>query len=201
MIPTVNLTIGKPQIFKAPHHKNFRRDKYLKLVDVALATSAAPTYFPVHNIDGQQYADGGLYANSPDELALHEAEYYLSNSTESIYVLSIGTTTSEMSIPNEIGQNLGIWGWAKDQKLSSIMIAAQQQNANSIMGHKLLDRYIRLDRSLSAEQRPLLGLDVADANSARELAALADATFRKAIANPKLVELLGHRGSPLVPKN
>ena len=47
LIPTVCLTKGGPQIFKTDHHPNFSRDLRLRAVDVALATSAAPTYFPV----------------------------------------------------------------------------------------------------------------------------------------------------------
>jgi len=38
IIPTINLTKAKPQIFKTPHHPEFRTDLYLKVVDVALAT-------------------------------------------------------------------------------------------------------------------------------------------------------------------
>lgn len=77
MVPAVNLTKGKPQVFKTAHHPTFVRDWRLKVVDVALATSAAPTYFPIHRIGGEMFADGGLYANSPDQLALHEAEHFL----------------------------------------------------------------------------------------------------------------------------
>src|SRR5277367_2880466 len=66
IVPTVCLTKGGPQIFKTDHHADFSRDHRLKAVDVALATSAAPSYFPIAEIDDGLYADGGLYANSPD---------------------------------------------------------------------------------------------------------------------------------------
>jgi patatin-like phospholipase/acyl hydrolase len=46
LVPAVNLTQGAPQIFKTRHHVDFDRDWRLKAVDVALATSAAPTFFP-----------------------------------------------------------------------------------------------------------------------------------------------------------
>ena len=76
IVPAVNLTQGAPQLFKTPHHENFKLDHKLRVVDVALATSAAPTYFPLATIGDSIYTDGGLYANSPDLLALHEAIHF-----------------------------------------------------------------------------------------------------------------------------
>ena len=42
---------------------------------MALATSAAPTYFPVQEIDSVQYVDGGLYANNPVLVGITEAVF------------------------------------------------------------------------------------------------------------------------------
>ncbi len=48
-----------------------RKDQYLSfnsevsLLDAALATSAAPTYFPMHTINNKRFVDGGLVANNP----------------------------------------------------------------------------------------------------------------------------------------
>jgi patatin-like phospholipase/acyl hydrolase len=47
IVPSVNLTKGKPQVFKTDHHPDFRIDHSRSAIDVALATSAAPTYFPI----------------------------------------------------------------------------------------------------------------------------------------------------------
>jgi patatin-like phospholipase/acyl hydrolase len=47
IVPAVNLTKGRPQVFKTPHHIDYRTDLHLKVIDVALATAAAPTYFPI----------------------------------------------------------------------------------------------------------------------------------------------------------
>src|SRR5262249_12074662 len=46
LIPAVNLTQGKPQVFKTRHHESYVRDWEFDAVKVALATSAAPTFFP-----------------------------------------------------------------------------------------------------------------------------------------------------------
>ncbi|VVN72321.1 hypothetical protein PS718_00498 [Pseudomonas fluorescens] len=73
MIPAVNLSTGKPQFFKTPHNPNFNRDGRLTLVDAAMATSAAPTYFPPHHCEAldSYFADGGLVANNPSLIGLY----------------------------------------------------------------------------------------------------------------------------------
>jgi len=45
------------------------------VVEAALCTSAAPLYFPPASIKGKedQYLDGGIRANNPTQIALHEA--------------------------------------------------------------------------------------------------------------------------------
>jgi uncharacterized protein len=134
IIPTVNLTKGSPQVFKTDHHQTFVRDWKLAVVDVALATSAAPTFFPLHKIGSELFADGGLYANSPDQLALHEAEHFLQQDLTEIKLLSIGTTASKFSFSNAASTNLGWMGWMENQRLPRVMIAAQQLNADFSWG-------------------------------------------------------------------
>lgn len=89
IIPTVNVTKGQVQVFKTSHHPSFSRDLKLRLVDVAMATSAAPTYFPLAEIDDSLFVDGGLYANAPDLIALHEAQHFLEVDLEDVHILSI----------------------------------------------------------------------------------------------------------------
>mgnify|MGYP000190277967 FL=1 len=44
-IPSFNLIKGEPRVFKFPHKEGgFFMDKNIKIIDVALATAAAPTY-------------------------------------------------------------------------------------------------------------------------------------------------------------
>lgn len=73
-IPSFNLIKGEPRIFKYPHKEGkFFMDKDVKMVDVALATSAAPTYLPIHEHNNILYADGGVWANNPSLCGLLEA--------------------------------------------------------------------------------------------------------------------------------
>ena len=137
IIPAINLSKGRPQVFKTPHHETFVRDKLLDVVDVALATSAAPTFFPVHRIGGELFADGGLFANSPDRMALHEALHFFEKPTEEISMLSVGTTTSNFAISNSLKLNIGIGGWMKNQLLIKVLMSAQQASVDDMMRHSL----------------------------------------------------------------
>lgn len=193
LVPTVNLTKGGPQVFKTPHHANFTRDQNLRVVDVALATSAAPTYFPLAEIEQSLYADGGLYANSPDALAVHEAEHFLNVERGDVHVMSIGTTTSSFSFADATGRKLGIYGWAKDQRLVSVILASQQKVSDHMLRHRLGKRYLRLDTEQSPDQTQHLALDVATGNAQRTIRGLASATVQANINTPLLRGFFEHR--------
>lgn len=72
-IPTFNITQGRPTVFKKPFGP-YHRDGRFSMVEVALATSAAPTYLPSISIEGDQYVDGGLYGNNPSMIGYTEAK-------------------------------------------------------------------------------------------------------------------------------
>src|SRR5712691_3881147 len=60
VIPTYDVNTGKVYLFKTPHHPGYSHHADLLAVDVALATAAAPTYFPAHTIPGRgTFIDGG----------------------------------------------------------------------------------------------------------------------------------------------
>jgi hypothetical protein len=63
IIPAVNLTKGEPHVFRSRHLPKALHDQHIKLADVAVAATAAPTYFPHRQIDGCDYVDGGMWAN------------------------------------------------------------------------------------------------------------------------------------------
>jgi patatin-like phospholipase/acyl hydrolase len=192
IVPTVNLTKGSPQVFKTDHHPSFVRDWRVPVVDVALATSAAPTFFPLHRIGGELFADGGLYANSPVQIALHEAEHFLEQRREEISIVSVGTTTSKFSFSNSASTDLGWLGWMDNQRLPRVMIAAQQLNADYIVRQLLRERYLTIDQDQSPEQERFLALDVATEGAKRDLAALAEASVRALVGRDPLRGMLAH---------
>jgi uncharacterized protein len=198
IVPAVNLTKGGPQIFKTPHHKDFGRDLHLKAVDVALATSAAPTYFPIAEVEDALFTDGGLYANSPDLLAVHEAEHFFQRPAGQIRLLSIGTTTAQFSFAHAHGRELGAFGWMREQRLVSVIIAAQQHSVDFMMKHRLGERYLRLDAVQSKEQERHLALDVATSDAQKTIKGLAQATVQSALNAPLLKEIMSeHAPEPV----
>lgn len=190
IIPTVNLTKGMPQVFKTSHHPNFQLDHTRNVVNVALATSAAPTYFPIAEMEDELFVDGGVFANSPDILALHEAEHFFKVPIEDIRMLSIGTTTTQYSVSHVDKLNLGIWGWRR--RLAQTMISSQQMDAYYILSHKLGKNYLRVDEILSKDQERDLGLDVATEDAQRTIRGIASGSFQSLINNELLKKMLSH---------
>lgn len=88
---------------------NFPSSDYrdVNVVDAALRTSAAPTYFPSY----QGYIDGGVFANNPSTMALSVAldVNYGNASIDDIRLLSFGTGFSPSSIKGDI--NWGALQW------------------------------------------------------------------------------------------
>jgi uncharacterized protein len=196
VVPSVNLTKGGPKVFKTGHHGRFVLDWRLKVADVALATSAAPTYFPAHRIGDELFADGGMFANSPDMIAMHEAEMFLGVPRERIRVLSVGTTSTDFAMSGALDPNMGVMGWMKRQRLTDVMIGSQQALTDDMMRHVLDDRYMRIDRRQADEQRAELALDSATPEAIADLLAMARSSFAEVSADPRLRDWLAHDAPP-----
>lgn len=111
-----------------------------KVVDVALRTSAAPTYFPVY----QGFADGGLVANNPSMCAVAQA---LDKGTgkqklSKLTVLSIGTGVLPRYVSG-FNENWGYLQWAPH--LITIMMDGVSGVADFQCKQILGPRYLRLD--------------------------------------------------------
>lgn len=197
LVPAVNMTKGKVQMFKTPHHARLRVDLHRRAADVAMATSAAPLFFPMAKMDDSLYADGGLIANSPDACAIHEAVHFNDQQMEDIRVLSIGTTTSNFALPGSLGANFGPAEWIENQRIVTTVFSAQQQLVDFMVGHQLPGRYVRIDANPSTEQAVDLGLDVAETKSRSTLLGLAEGAFQDAIGNSLVQEMLTHRAPTL----
>jgi hypothetical protein len=61
-VPSFEGDHGEVYIFKTPHHPDFKTDWRETMVKVALATSAAPTYYRPFRDAGYIFVDGGVWA-------------------------------------------------------------------------------------------------------------------------------------------
>jgi patatin-like phospholipase/acyl hydrolase len=198
VIPAVNMTKGSVQMFKTAHHPRLVTDHARTAADIAMATSAAPTYFPLVEMDNAYYADGGLVANAPDMCALHEACIFLDARVEDVKIMSIGTTTTGFSLPRSLGRNLGSLKWTARGRLFSTIVSSQQQMVDFMLKHQLGNRYLRIDARPGEEQQTDLALDVANTDAQGTLRGLAEGTYQQFATNELLISMLRHQ--PPMPK-
>ena len=152
VIPAVDATAGKVVVFKTPHLPNLSRDRHESLVDVLLATTAAPTYFPHAAIGGGgAFLDGGLWANNPSLVAYTEAMKIRGACTrevdrpfmpEDVQILSIGTGQQRYSLMPP-GENAGLGWWGP--KVFDVMSMSQSQGVDCHLKYLLGDRYWRIN--------------------------------------------------------
>ncbi|BCH12278.1 patatin (plasmid) [Mesorhizobium sp. 131-3-5] len=197
LIPAVNMTKGSVQMFKTPHHPNFVIDLVRNAAEVAMATSAAPFYFPLASMGDSFYVDGGLVANSPDLCAVHEAINFCGQKAEDLRVLSIGTTTTGFSLPKSLGRSLSGKDWLTNERLISTIISSQQQMVDFMLRHQLGDRYLRIDAQPSADQAVDLGMDIATPDRRATLLGLAEGEYQKHAGSSFIAAVLAHRPPPI----
>jgi uncharacterized protein len=125
VIPSFNLSEDDVYIFRTRHHERLRRDYKVPAWKIALATSAAPTYFPAYRgIDSLRLIDGGVWANNPTMVAIVEAYSTLGISLPSIRVLNIGTTESVTKRHSRLDSG-GKIAWARGGAAVDVIMQGQ----------------------------------------------------------------------------
>jgi patatin-like phospholipase/acyl hydrolase len=144
VIPSYNTGEDDVYLFKTPHHERLRRDIRVPMWKVALATSAAPTYFPTFRaIDHVRLVDGGIWANNPVMVGITEAVSMLGQPLENIWMLSLGTTDEVKGRPMNLDYG-GLWQWRK--AAVDVILQGQNRGAQTQAQHLLgQERVIRLD--------------------------------------------------------
>ena len=110
-VPSYDLRTDKVHLFRTPHSERLARDWRERMVDVALATSAAPTFLPAHHLRGLRLVDGGLWANNPAVVAIAEAVSEFKIDLSDVRVLSLGTT-SDLGVRSHRLDRGGFAAWA-----------------------------------------------------------------------------------------
>jgi len=135
---------GKPVSWKPKFFHNFTGDPGTdvseRVVDVAMRTSAAPTYFPTF----QGYIDGGVVANDPSVAALAQALDPRTGGQQirDVWLLSVGTGRNPRRITGE-RRDWGLVGWARH--LVDLMIEGSMDTARYQCDRLLWERFMRID--------------------------------------------------------
>jgi patatin-like phospholipase/acyl hydrolase len=154
-ITSVDVENALPRFHKSGYfdRNSTRLDE--KLVDIALATSAAPTYFPLVNTKhSTNLTDGGIVANNPSLVGLTEA-IQITHNLEKIILISIGTGEQPcMPYKVEKLQKAGKIKWILEMKnylipngspLIELLLESQSKLAHFQTKFLLGDRYLRIN--------------------------------------------------------
>lgn len=135
-VPTVNVETNKAWVFKTPHDKKtnrLNRDNDYRLVDVCMASTAAPMVLPLRGIVSPSdkegavnwFTDGGLWANNPSLVALTEA-LSMSEPGQPIELMSVSTCPPfKGRSVTEKDANRGTLGWQAGVGIVEVALDAQ----------------------------------------------------------------------------
>lgn len=194
-IPSFNLTNGQPKVFKKSgvQTENFV-DESIKLVDIALATSAAPSYFPIHEHNGFLYTDGGVWANNPSLCGLLEAiDYYVGEGKDYDHysILSISSITTPNGWVSTNNKSKSIIGWNK--KLFETAMDGQSYFTDYFL-KKIITKirpkgnYIRIDSpKLSPTQMNIITMDRTDKKTLSTIHALGKQNGNTYATDPEIL--------------
>jgi uncharacterized protein len=197
-IPAIRLLNESPRVFKTRHlGDDYRRDDSISVVDVCLATSAAPVFLPLASIkDGRNgtpepYVDGGLWMNNPTLIAMIEA-LAVTKPEQEIVIISVGTCPNHAgSVPRNVKLDAGLVAWNGGSRALELSMNAQAL-ANADLTQRLAREFVKLNRKvtvvrchegkLSSEHSAILSLDNASPEALDLLCSLAETdateTFR-----------------------
>lgn len=198
LVPAVNYSTGRGQFFKTPHHPSFELDYRMKVVDVALATAAAPVYFPLERNDRGVFADGGLVGNAPGLFGLHEVKTFLAPNPETVVrVLAIGTMTIGATVRGGASLDRGFCKWRGG--LFDLVISAQESSVDYMLRQSLGNNYFQIDDKATPEQsKDVKALDRVSIGSTNTLKDRGSHAAQRALGDPLFQPFRTHRaGAPI----
>ncbi|HEV2159478.1 patatin-like phospholipase family protein [Bradyrhizobium sp.] len=142
IIPAISLNQYKLRLFDSKDDS----DKDYRLVDVVLASAAAPTYFPPALVGDTHYVDGGLCCNNPTFRAvarLSSEDVDLSR----MYVLSISSGVMPITKAGHEFQNLRNFGWARP----TIDLAMSASSDLAVQDGAMVGYHFRVTETLGSQ--------------------------------------------------
>lgn len=193
LVPAVNYSTGRGQFFKTPHHPSFELDHRMKLVDVALATAAAPVYFPLSRNERGVFADGGLVGNAPGLFGLHEIRTFLApNQQARVRVLAIGTMTIGATVRGGASLDRGFGKWRGG--LFDLVISAQESSVDYMLRQSLGENYYQIDDKATPDQsRDVKSLDRVSVGSTNTLKDRGVHAAQRALGDPLFKPFRAHQ--------
>ncbi len=155
-IPSCEGRYGDVNVFKTPHHPDFKLDWKVPMVDVGLATSAAPTILPVHVAGAYSYVDGGLWANNPAMVAVVDALSCFDIDRRQIRILSIGTGGRRPALGAGQLKLGGLAGWLYRGALIESLMQYGSLNADGQAG--LLVGRDRMVRAIPTDEEGVVNM-------------------------------------------
>lgn len=193
LIPAVNYSTGRGQFFKTPHHLSFEFDHRMRIVDVAMATAAAPVYFPLARNDRGVFADGGLVGNAPGLFGLHEVKTFLAPKQEArIRVLAIGTMTIGATVRGGANLDRGIGRWGGG--LFDLVISAQESSVDYMLRQSLGTNYYQIDDQATPDQsKDVKALDRVSVGATNTLKDRGSHAAQRALGDPLFKPFRAHQ--------
>lgn len=172
-IPSYSITRAKPTVFRYNHLEGeLSRDNDKLMIDIALATTAAPTYFPIAELDsfdGEQFIDGGVWANNPTLIGLLEALRYFvgrDKNYDKVQILSLSSLSISGGKPPGLKNERSFLDWKGD--LFETSMTGQSFFSNFFLEtiKEIADTpidYLRIpSAAIDREHESLIQLDVAN---------------------------------------
>lgn len=150
---------AKIKIFKSYSNE----DKNIKVVDVLMSSTAAPTYFPSHTIPSGQisYFDGGLWSNSPGNIALVTALKELNFTLEDIHFLQIGTSSYKPLNTRSAFNRMRLYSILTPKKIIDLFFSTQEDYDRHLVEQMIKpELYVKIDSEISEK------IDLDDYNKA-----------------------------------
>ena len=174
-IPSYSITEAKPKVFKFDHFEGkMSRDNDARMVDIALATSAAPTYLPMAELpffNNEQFIDGGVWANNPTLVGLLEAlDHFVGTDKDydQIKILSLSSLSITGGKKTGIKNERSFIDWKSELFETSMNGQSFFTNFFLTKVKKITDIKIDYTRIPSApvakEQESIIQLDIANEN-------------------------------------
>ncbi|RNL88538.1 patatin [Sinomicrobium pectinilyticum] len=147
-IPVYDLIKGNPSVLKSPYHPNFKRDLHIPAFKVAMATSAAPTYFDPYSSEYEDMegllkpfknkVDGGVMANNPTMVGILEGLKTFNAQLADLEVLSLGTGYKKFTEGESNRKQWGLYYWMRKNKRKRLIELFMQSQS------QLVENYISL---------------------------------------------------------